>query len=155
LSSVCQQGRRQLARRPDRLGGVGTSTSFGFYWSRSKYWLLGTGIVALASVWLSCYIRNSLPAALAGALLTLIGIPLTFSRLIRRGAAGSNDPEPPTVHPQKPGEWGVQLNMAYMHSQVRGITENFAVINGIILLEVGTLLWGVAAPIMSWVWPPG
>ena len=58
------------------------------------------------------------------------------------------------MHPQKPGEWGVQMNMAYMHSQVQGIIENFDVINGIVLLEVGTLLWGVAAPIMSAVWPP-
>ena len=89
-----------------------------------------------------------------GALLTLIGIPLTFSRLLRRGAAGSNEPEPPTVHPQKPGELGVQFNMAYMRSRVRGLVENFDVINGIILLEVGTLLWGIAATIMSGVWPP-
>jgi hypothetical protein len=131
---------------------MGSSTSFGFYWTRSKHYLLWTGVVALASVGLSCYLRSSLPAALTGALLTLIGIPLTFSRLIRRGAAGSNDPEPPTVHPQKPGERGVQLNMAYLHSQVQGITENFDVINGIVLLEVGTLLWGIAAPIMSAVW---
>jgi hypothetical protein len=132
---------------------MGSSTSFGFYWKRSKHHIIWTGIVALASVWLSWYTRNSLPNALGGALLTLIGIPLTFSGLLRRGAAGSNEPEPPTVHPQKPGELGVQFNMAYMHSRVHGLVENFDVINGIILLEVGTLLWGIAAPIMSGVWP--
>jgi hypothetical protein len=102
---------------------MGSSTSLGFYWKRSKHYLLWTGIIALAGVWLSWYTRNSLPTALVGALLTLIGIPLTFSRLLRRGAAGSNDPEPPTVHPQKPGERLVQFNMAYMHSQVQGIVE--------------------------------
>jgi hypothetical protein len=134
---------------------MGSSTSFAFYWARSKHYLLWTGVVALASLGLSCYFRNSLSAALAGAALTLIGIPLTFSRLIRRGAAGSNDLEPPVVHPQKPGEVGVQFNAAHMVSGVQGIIENFHVINGIIMLEVGTLLWGVAAPIMSAVWPPG
>jgi hypothetical protein len=132
-----------------------TSTSFGAYWGRSKYYLLATAVVALASLWLSWRTRNSLPAALAGALLTLLGIPLTFSRLLRRGAAGSNDPEPPLTHPQKPGERGVQFNTDTMWSQVRGIFENFDVINGIILLEVGTLLWGIAAPIMSSIWSHG
>jgi hypothetical protein len=132
---------------------VRTSTSFAFYWTRSKHYLFWSGTFALASVWLSWYTRSSLPAALAGALLTLAGAPLTFSRLIRRGAAGSNDPEPPMVLPQKPGEVGVQFNTAYMWSGVQGIIENFDVINGIVLLEVGTVLWGIAAPIMSAVWP--
>jgi hypothetical protein len=57
------------------------------------------------------------------------------------------------VLPQKPGEVGVQFNTAYMWSGVQGIIENFDVINGIVLLEVGTVLWGIAAPIMSAVWP--
>jgi hypothetical protein len=54
---------------------------------------------------------------------------------------------------QKPGEVGVQFNTAYMWSGVQGIIENFDVINGIVLLEVGTVLWGIVAPIMSAVWP--
>jgi hypothetical protein len=132
---------------------MGASTSFGFYWSRSKYTVLSTIIIAVACTLWSCYIKNSLPAALAGALLTLVGVPLTFSRLIRRGPAGSNDPDPPLSHPQKPGEIGVQLNTDAMWAGVQRILENFHVINGIIMLEVGTLLWGVVAPIVSAAWP--
>jgi hypothetical protein len=131
---------------------MGTSTSFGFYWSRSKYTVLSTIIIAAACTLWSCYIKNSLPAALAGALLTLVGVPLTFLRLLRRGPAGSNDADPPLVHPQRPGEKGVQFNTDAMWVGVQRIVENFHVINGIIMLWVGTLLWGVAAPIMSAVW---
>jgi hypothetical protein len=132
---------------------MATSTSSAFYWSQSRYTLLSTALIALASTLLSCYLRNSLPAALAGALLTLVGVPLTFSRLIRRGPAGSNDPDPPAFHPQKPGDVGVQFNTDNVWAGVQRIIENFHVINGIIMLQVGTLLWGVAAPIMSAVWP--
>jgi len=132
---------------------MGTSTSVGFYWSRSKYTVLSTIVIALACTLLSCYLRNSLPAALAGAVLSLVGVPFTFSRLIRRGPAGSNDTDPPMFHPQKPGDVGVQFNTDSMWSGAQRIIENFHVINGIIMLEVGTLLWGVAAPIMSAVWP--
>lgn len=132
---------------------MGTSTSVGFYWSRSKYTVLSTIIIAIACTLWSLSIKNSLPAALAGALLTLVGVPLTFSRLIRRGPAGSNDPDPPLVHPQRPGEKGVQFNTDSMWAGVQRIIENFHVINGIIMLQIGTVLWGVAAPIISAVWP--
>jgi hypothetical protein len=40
-------------------------------------------------------------------------------------------------------------------SEVQGITENFDVINGIILVEAVTPLWCTAGPIMSVVWSPG
>jgi hypothetical protein len=63
-------------------------------------------------------------------------------------------PTPPPTLPQKPGEKLVQFDIAYMNAQVQGIVENFDVINGIVILEVGTLLWGIAAPIMSAIWPP-
>lgn len=131
---------------------MGTSTSFAFYWSRSKRCIVITAVVGLVSVWLAWSVKNSLPAALTGALMTLVGVPLTFSRLIRRGAAGSNDRDPPLTHPQKPGERGVQFNTTAMLVGVQGIIENFDVINGIVLLQFGTLLWGVAAPIMAVVW---
>jgi hypothetical protein len=56
------------------------------------------------------------------------------------------------VHPQKPGERGVQFNMARLHYDVQGIVDNFDVINGTLLLEIGTLMWGVSAPVMSALW---
>lgn len=126
-----------------------TRTSAAFYFSRSWKALLTGSLIAIVSVVLACREHRPEYAVIGGSVLTILGIPLTFLRLLRRGPAGVDDPDPPATLPLQPGAKGVQFNTEHMWASVARIVENFSVITGVVFLICGTLLAGVVAPILA------
>lgn len=81
-------------------------------------------------------------------MLTLLGVPLTFLRPITRGAAGEMDEVPPkTIAVQ--GQLSMRVNVDHVHHTLGRINENFNVITGVVLLILGAILGGIAAPAMD------
>ena len=48
-----------------------------------------------------------------------------------------------------PGQPGVLFNQDYMHRSLERIYENFDIITGVVLLVLGAILGGIAAPAMD------
>jgi hypothetical protein len=109
-------------------------------------------VVAVGSLAASICTHRADYAVIGGAVLTLMGIPLTFLRLLRRGPAGVDDPDPPKFFPMEPGAKTIQFNMAYMYASIGRIVENFGVLTGVVLLLSGTVLAGIVAPTLAMIY---
>ena len=123
-------------------------TSVRAYFKRALPGLAVGFVVTSASIIAAILTSRSQWLWLGGGVLTLLGIPLTFLRLIARGPAGALEEMPPkTIAVQ--GQPGVRPNIDHMHHTHARIHENFSVITGVVLLILGAILAGIAAPAME------
>ena len=122
-------------------------TSWRFYWGCESRMLASIAMITVAAVVAAIATCRTDWLTLGGGVLTLIGIPLTAWRILRRGPAGSLDSSPPATLPTE-GR-GRLFNPDHIEDRLERIRHNFAVISGVVALAIGTILDALAAPLIN------
>lgn len=107
--------------------------------------ILGLGLTAV-SIAAACVDANAVWLVIGGSTLTVLGIPLTFLRLMQRGAAGYDDPSPPALVPVKDSR-ALRFNDYYLQDSLERLAQNMSVYTGVGYVIVGATLAGILAPI--------
>jgi hypothetical protein len=123
-----------------------SSTSFSAYWISERLRVVAGVALASTTITAATWIGEPNFLAIGGSVLVLAGVPLTFLRLLHRGAAGLDDPSPPATLSVGGGP-GVLLNPHFLSEYFERLFQNFSVFTGVGYLMVGTALAGIATPI--------